>query len=95
MVSQRPVAVARVRSFTSPKSPQGSWSPMSYPGNREVHLQAQANFQLGSLGPLRSLRTRLQAEFYGQFWESAQSSGDFLDVFDVSPSEVRLTACDQ
>lgn len=56
---------------------------MSYPGNREVHLQAQANFQLGSLGPLRSLRTRLQAEFYGQFWESAQSSGDFLDVFDV------------
>ena len=25
-----------------------------------------------------------QAEFYGQFWETAQSSGDFLDVFEAA-----------
>ena len=25
----------------------------------------------------------LQAEFYGQFWETAQSSDDFLDVFEA------------
>ena len=24
-----------------------------------------------------------EAEFYGQFWQSAQSSDDFLDVFEV------------
>ncbi len=27
-----------------------------------------------------------EAEFYGQFWQSAQSSDDFLDVFEVGNS---------
>eukprot|EP00439_Symbiodinium_sp_Y106_P078130 s204_g16.t4 len=40
----------------------------------------------GSMSPEEERRRLLEmeAEFYGQFWESAQSSEDFLDVFEES-----------
>eukprot|EP00913_Durusdinium_trenchii_P013241 g12428.t1 len=36
----------------------------------------------------RTVRGWRQAEFYGQFWESAISSGDFLDIFEVEVQEL-------
>ncbi|CAJ1383442.1 unnamed protein product, partial [Effrenium voratum] len=50
-----------------------------------THTQSGA-----SMSPEEERRRLLEqeAEFYGQFWESAQSSGDFLDVFDADPRDL-------
>ncbi|CAK9056727.1 unnamed protein product [Durusdinium trenchii] len=43
-----------------------------------------------SMSPEEERRRLLEqeAEFYGQFWESAISSGDFLDIFEVEVQEL-------